>query len=887
MALRWLWKKTVEDEVADELAFHLEMRTRELMARGLDPAAAREEALRRFGDFERVARTCRDLGRRRDSEMRRREFLGELRQDVTFALRQLVSHPAFTAIAVLTLVLGIGATTAIFSVVHAVVLRPLPVPGPDRLVYVFSQWKDDRSDTSAGNYTTLAAEQRVFASFAAMQYSSFTLAAGESAERTLGARVTASFFDVFRVPPEHGRVFRADEDQPGREKVVVLSHRLWARQFGGDRGIVGRDVRLDGEPYTVLGVMPARFDLTADSEELWVPIAFTPERKAMYDEHYLQLVARLRPGVSVAQAEQELERIAQELRRTHPQEDADHSFVVDPFLRVFVGDYGIRLFVLLGAVGLVLLIACGNVANLLLARGAARAQELAIRAALGAGRGRIVRQLLTECAVLAIVSGAAGLLLAWWGVRSLVALSPPGVPRLEQAGMNATVLAFALGLSLATSFVFGLVPALRASRASVIAALRAGGRGSMGSGSGGRDRLRSALIAAEVALSVLLLVGAGLLLRSAIELQRVRPGFDPHGVLTARVSLPPAAHPETERVQAVFEQLVEAAAQTPGVRVAALSSQIPLGLGNSTNGLVPEGKAFALENVVNSRLCVVTPGYFRALGVPIVRGRALTAGDRRGGQKVMVVSETLAAALFPGQDPVGRRAACCEMGPDGGPDYKVIVGVAADLRSRGLATASVPEFYLPMSQAPQEAWSWFQRTMYLVARTSGRPESLVSPFRRMVAGIDPGIPLYDVRTMEQRLRDSIATERFNTLLLTLLGLFGLMLAAGGIYGVIAYFVTQRTSEIGVRMALGATSRDVTRLVLRQAAIPVGAGVLLGLAAAAAATRVLTASLVGVGRMDPLTLAAVVLVLATAALLASVVPARRAVKVDPTRALQAA
>ncbi|HEX9945631.1 MAG TPA: ABC transporter permease [Thermoanaerobaculia bacterium] len=412
MALSWLWKKSVEDEVADELDFHLEMRTREHMARGLDRATARDAALRRFGDFERVARTCRDIGRRRDSEMRRRETLGELRQDVTFALRQLATHPAFTLIAVLTLALGIGATTAIFSVVHAVVLRPLPVADPDRLVYVSSQWKDLRSTLSAGNYTTLAAEQRVFASLAAAQFSSFTFAEGESAERTLGKRVTASFFDVFGVPPEHGRVFGAAEDQPGSEKVVVLSHRLWARRFGADPGVVGRDVRLNGEPYTVLGVMPARFDLAADSEELWVPIAFTPERKAMHDEHYLEVVARLRDGVSVPAAAKDLELIARELRRTHPNTNSERTFLVEPFLRQFVGDIRTRLFVLLGAVGLVLLIACGNVANLLLARGAARARELAIRAALGAGRGRIVRQLLTECAMLAVVSGAAGLLLA-------------------------------------------------------------------------------------------------------------------------------------------------------------------------------------------------------------------------------------------------------------------------------------------------------------------------------------------------------------------------------------------------------------------------------------------------------------------------------------------
>ncbi|HEV8581937.1 MAG TPA: ABC transporter permease [Thermoanaerobaculia bacterium] len=816
--------------------------------------------------------------------MRRREVFGELRQDAAFALRQLAANPGFSLIAVLTLALGIGATTAIFSAVNAVVLRPLPVQRPERLVFVFSEWRDQPSGVSVGNYTVMAAAQKVFASISAVQFSSFNLSEGEAAERALGARVTGSFFDVFGVSPAIGRVFRADEDQPGREQVVVLSHRLWSRRFGSDPAIVGRDVRLNSQPYTVLGVMPPEFDLTDTSEELWVPIAFTPERKAMFDEHYLTVVARLRDGVSRRQAEQALEPIAAELLRSHPEVNTGRRFQVDSFVDQFVGDSRTRLLVLLGAVGAVLLIACGNVANLLLARSAARARELAIRSALGAGRGRIVRQLLTECAVLALISGALGVLLALWGVRVLVTMSPPNVPRLEQAEVDATALAFALALSLACSFIFGLIPALRAARGSVSGTLREGGRGFAG---GGRDWLRSGLLSAEVALSVLLLAGAGLLIRSALELQRVRPGFDPAGVVTARIALPATEYKEAERVVATFERFAGEAGEIPGVRFAALSSQIPMGRGDSTNGLVPEGKPNAIENAVDSRLCIITPDYFRTLGIPIVRGRAFTADDRRGAQKVMIVNETLAAALFPGEDPIGRRVSCCEPGPDGGPDYKLIVGVARDLRSRGLAQEIPAEFYLPIEQAPAVAWDWVQRSMYLLARTSGNPETAVSPLRRLTAGIDPDVPLYNALTMEQRMKDSLATARFNTLLLTLLGCFGLLLAAGGIYGVAAYFVTQRTAEIGVRMALGATRRDVLRLVLWRAILPVAAGVILGLVASVAATRVLTASLVGVEPTDPLTLAAVIIVLVSTALLASAVPARRAASVDPTRALQAA
>jgi putative ABC transport system permease protein len=877
--MRWLWKKSVEDEVREELELHLEMRAREYIARGMPPAAAREAALRRFGDLENVRKTCREIGRKRDKDMLRREYFTELRQDVTFAMRQLVAHPAFSLIAVLTLALGLGATTAIFSVVNAVVLRPLPVPAPERLVYIGGEY----SIASAGNYTVLTESQRSFSSVGAAQYSSFNLSEGESPERTVGFRVTASYFDVFGIPPARGRVFGVEEDQPGREQVVVLSHRLWQRRFGADPAIVGRDIRMNGEPYTVLGVMPPSFDLTAESEELWVPIAFTPERKAMHDERYLVVVGRLKDGVTPEQATEDLEGIAAGLRPID-RANTNLHFRAVPFMEEFVGDYRTRLFVLLGAVGLVLLIACGNVANLLLARSAVRGREVAIRAALGAGRGRIVRQLLTESAVLALVSAAIGLALAWWGMRALVSLVPPGVPRIDQASIDGVVLAFTLGISILSSLVFGLAPVLRAARTSLSDVLKEGGRGS--AGTRGRDWLRSALVAAEVAFAVLLLVGAGLLIRSAFELQRVRPGFDPKGVMTARLSLPLAKYPEPERVAATFERLAEEVARVPGARFAAIASSIPLVRTGNNNNLRPEGTPDEPEYGIQSSLGIVTPDYFAALGIPILRGRGFDANDRRGSQKVMIVNEALAEALFPGKDPLGKRVGCCEREPDGTPIYKVIVGVAANLRSRGLAEEIRNEFWLPVPQAPDQAWTWVQRSMYVVARTSGEPEALTPALRRAVARIDPDVPLYSESTMEQRLEEFAATAHFNTLLLTLLGIIGLILSAVGIYGVIAYFVTQRTAEIGVRMALGAMPRHVILLVLRQAAGPVAAGVVLGLAASAAATRVLAAYLVGVEPMDPATLATVVAVLAVAALLASFLPARRAASVPPTEALQA-
>jgi putative ABC transport system permease protein len=879
--MRWLWKKDVDDEVAEELELHLEMRTQEYVARGLDPAAAREAALRRFGDLERVRTQCREIGRKRDNDMRRREYFGEIRQDVTFALRQLLSHPAFSLIAVLTLALGIGATTAIFSVVNAVVLRPLPVPEPDRLTFVNEDFKGEISDVSAGNFIGVIEGQRTFSSLAAKQFSSFNLAEGGEPERAIGGRVSASYFDVFGIRPLYGRVFRPDEDAPGSEHVAVLSHRLWKRRFGADPGILGKDVRMNGRPYEVIGVMPASFDFTANSEELWVPIAFTPERKAMHDEHYLTVVGRLRDGVTLEQARQDLAGIAAELKRNHPQENSLLGFRVESYMSQLVGDYRTRLFVLLGAVGLVLLIACGNVANLLLARATSRWREVAIRTALGAGRGRIIRQLLTESAVLALVSAIVGLFLSWWGMRSLVSLGPSGVPRLEQTSLDGTVLAFTLGVSVLCSGVFGLAPALRAARSSVASTLKEGGRGSAGAR---RDLLRPALISVEVALSVLLLVGAGLLIRSALELQRIHPGFKPAGVISARVSLPVDEYRTPERVVSTLERIAKELAQAPGVRTAAVSSYVPMAPGGNGNGLLPEGAPLNLESTVQSQLRIVTPDYFGTMGIRILRGRGFEDSDRSGSVGVAVVNEEAAEALFPGQDPIGKRFGCCEMGPDGGPALKTIVGVAENVRGDGLAEGVYPEFYLPVAQAPKDAWDWIQRTMYVVARGDGAPESLLPSVRGVVGRIDSSLPLYQTSSMEDRMRASLATARFNTLLLALLGTIGLILAAVGIYSVIAYYVTQRTPEIGVRIALGATPGHVVGLVLRQAALPVGLGLLVGILSSLAATRVLEANLVGVDARDPVTLASVVAVLAVTALLASILPARRAAHVDPKEAL---
>lgn len=883
---RLFWKPGVDEEVDGEIAFHIEMRERELVERGMPPEAARAEALRRFGSVERVSHECRTLGRQRDHAMQRTQYLVELRQDFAFALRTLRRAPAVTLTAVLMLALGIGATAAIFGALYAVVLRPLPFPEQDRIVLVAERWQGERSGTSPGTVTTWRREARSFGDLAAVRYTSFNLADDASPERVVGARVSDGFFRVFGIRPALGRVFLAEEDAPGRSNVVVLSHRLWERRFGADPRVVGRTVRLSGAPHTVVGVAPAWVDYTDDGEELWVPLALTPEQRADYGEHSLTVVGRLRPGVTLAQADAEVAALTRRVVEREPRFMRGRGAAVERVANVAVEDYRPRLLTLLGAVGLVLLIACGNVANLLLARAVARGREVAVRAALGAGRGRIVRQLLTESLAIALAGALLGLLVAHAAIRLLVAHGPEGVPRLADARVDGVVVLFALGLAAASALVAGLVPALRASRPALYAALREGGRG-VRQGGGGRDRVRSALVVGEVALALTLLVGAGLLVRSALALQQVDPGFDPRGVLAARVTLPRADYADPERVKRAFVRMAEELAARPGVAAAAVSTAIPFGAGGGSNGLYAEGAAEVPEHMVDARRVVVTPGYFAAVGVAARRGRLLTDRDVDGAPRVAVISETAARRLFPGQDPIGRRFSCCE--GDTPARWKEVVGVVADVRSHGLGEQAPPEFYLPAAQAPAAAWEWSGYNAWLVARGAGPaardPAALAGAVRGAVAAVDRTVPVFSVATMPERLRTSLAEERFNTALLAALGAAGLALAAAGIYSVLSYFAGQRRQEIGVRVTLGATARDVLVLVARQGVVLVLAGVALGTLGALAATRVLDDVLFGVTGRDPLTFAAVAALLVAVGATASLIPARRATRVGPAVVLR--
>jgi putative ABC transport system permease protein len=805
-----------------------------------------------------------------------------LLQNLRFAARSLRKAPTLTASVVLTLALCIGATTAIFSVVYAVLFRPLPFADPDGILLVRSQWKDLTGSMSVGNWADVSRRQTSFRYFVPAYGESYNLSGAETPENVDGARVGADYFAMLGVRPALGRGFHAEEAAPGRENVVLLSHGLWQRRFGSDPGVVGSEIRLDGRPHTVVGVMPAAMDFALFDEELWVPVAFTPERLAMHDEHFLTVLARLDPGATRARAEDEMRRLGRWLETTYPRDNSERTIAVSGLVEELVGDYRPRLYVLLGAVGFVLLIACANIANLLLARGAARSRETAIRAAIGAGRGQLVRHALAESLVLAGVGGLLGLLAGYWGVALLAAYGPEDVPRLSQARMDLPALGFALGLTLLSGLVFGLAPALRTAARPPHEALKEGGR--TGSRAGNRDRLRNALVVAEIALALVLLTGAGLLIRSAVALNGVDPGFEPRGVVAGRISLPAASYETPDAVTRTFQRIAERAATVPGVASAALVSAAPLEDGNS-NGLVPEGRPLEIESAINSLMRLVTPDYFTTMRIELVRGRAFTAHDRQGSPRVMVINETLAREAFPGQDAVGKRIACCEPGLDGAPAWKEVIGVARDVRALGLDEAPMPEFYLPMAQAPAAAWSWTDRTLTLVARTQGEAPALLTPLRRAVGEVDPSLPLYNIGTMEGRLTDSLAQSRFSTMLLTIFGVIALILAAIGVYGVISYGVAQRTQEIGIRMALGARHADVLGMVVRHGAALAGVGLGVGLAAALALSGLLSSLLFQVSPTDPPTFAAGLVVLSVVAVLAAALPAMRAARTDPMIALR--
>jgi len=790
-----------------------------------------------------------------------------LRQDLRFALRQLRRSPGFTVVAVLTLALGIGANTAVFSVVDAVLLRPLSYAEPDRLVtpgYLMS-----------GEYLLVRERARTMEEVALHSSVGFNLSGVGDPERVPGARVSANLFSVLGVSPIVGRAFLPGEDRRGGSPVVVLGHGLWRERFDGDPAVVGREVVVDGEPRTIAGVMPPGVRFPADDVRLWIPFAFDPsDAAALWGGAGGGVVARLAPGATPAASQAELRALAPEMREANtlwdPPPDHRATLEVVPLQDTIVGDVRARLWVLLGAVGFVLLIACANVANLLLARAAGREKEVAVRSALGAGRRRIACQLLTESAVLGALGGALGLLSAAWGVRLLVGGLPADVPRVAEIGIDPRVLGFTLAASAVAALLFGSIPALRSSRSDLRSALRAGERGS-GAAPG---RLAGTLVTVEFALAVVLVIGAGLLIRSFGELTRVDPGFGTESLITARVTPPETEYADAASQRAFYADLLARVEAIPGVREVDAVNRLPL-----VGGFA--GFAFEVEDdpyvpgtpapVVGDRR--ITSDYPRTMGIPLLRGRALTAGDREGAPRVALINETMAREFWPGEDPIGKRFK--EVWLDA---WTTVVGVVGDVRSYGLASEVEPEVYRPFSQLPA-------REMSLAVRAAGDPATLAGGLRAAVGAVDPNVPVSEIRAIEHIVSGSVAGSRFTMVLVGGFALLALALAAVGIYGVISCTVGRRTREIGLRVALGARGADVLGAVLRRALLLAGLGAAIGVTAALGATRLLESLLFGVTATDPVTFVGVPLFLVVVALLASYVPARRATRVDPMTALR--
>jgi len=801
-----------------------------------------------------------------------------LRQDLRYALRRLIKSPGFTMVSVLTLALGMGANSAIFSVANGILLKRLPYHEPDRLVALFHVEGKDRAPMSGPNFTDLRRMSRTLADAAAFTRSRAVLTGGGEPVRLAVAEVSANLFDVLGVTPVMGRSFRAEENEPGKTDVAVLSYGFWQERLGGRADAIGRDITLDGVRKRVIGVMPRGFSYPA-SRDLWLPLEHTEnllvKQRAAW---FLTAVGRAQHGIPLEQVVAEVETIGKQLAREYADANEGVDFGAMSLHEATVGSIRTAVLVLLGAVGFVLLIACANVANLLLARAAAREGEMAVRTALGAGRGRLVRQLLTESVCLALLGGTLGLLLAVWGVEFLVALQPQDVPRLQEVRVDVVVALFTLALSIATGIVFGLVPAFSSTRGGLTGALKEGGRGALTGRAGAR--MRASLVVAEMAVALVLLAGAGLLIRSFVRLAAVDPGFRVEDALTFDVTLPDARYAAEPQQIGFFDRLMPRLRSIPGVEDAGAVLGLPLsGLSIVLTFEVAGRPPLPPAQQPAMQVRVATPEYFRVVGIPLRRGRLFSDRDREGAPPVVLLTEAAAAQYFPGEDPIGRTIT---LGWGRGPGKPLaggaVVGIVGDVKDAGLHEADPPQIYLAYRQ-------WPVQSMTVVLKTAVPPLSVTDAVRSEVRAVDPNMPVSNVRTLEQVLAMSISQPRFYTTLLSVFAGVALVLAAIGIFGVLSYAVAQRTREIGIRMALGAEASSVRRLITREAMVLSGGGVLAGVIGAYFLSEALGTLLFEISPGDPLTLATVAALLMVIALVASYVPARRATRVDPMIALR--
>ncbi|MGD8868633.1 MAG: ABC transporter permease [Gemmatimonadales bacterium] len=879
LRLRRDLRNQITDEVETEIRFHIESRIEDLVAEGMERGEAERRAREEFGDLGQARRTLRRESARTERRVRRTEWLQEIVRDLRYGWRKLWAKPGFAAVAILTLALGIGANTAIFSVVDAVLLRPLPYPEPDRLVRV---WEirpdgDDHNVVSRGNYMDWRDQAASFETLGAHS-TGYGVGLGGEGEpvRINMASLTPGAFRVLGVAPLVGRTFSEEEGVPGNANVAVLSYGLWQRRFGGNPDVVGQSILVDDERYSVLGVMPASFEFPEPSVQLWVPWPLGEEDRASRRSHNLQVIGRLDHGVSLQRAQAGLDAIAARLAEEYPQHMQGWGVNVQPYRADLVSGVRPLLMVLLGVVALVLLLACANLANLLLARAMVREREVAVRGALGAGRGRLVRQFLTEALLIAVLGGALGFALTAAGLGLFVSLAPDDIPLLGHTRIEPAVFAFAAAATLLATLLFGLLPALRASASDPAATLRAGTE----RGGGLRQaRLRSALLVTEVALSVVLLSGAGLLVRSFMEIERVDYGFDPENVLITYVSLPSARYSGTPQQVDFFQRVLKRIEAVPGVRSAAGTTDPPALQVSVTFSFAIEGRPRPgpREREDPVPLAAVTPGYFRALGIPLIQGRALNETDGPEAPAVLVINQALAKRHWPGQNPVGQRISFQgQQGP-----WLEIVGVVGDTRHSGLDRPTEPAIYIPFAQ---KRWTWMN-WLALAVRTDTDPEGLAATVRDAIWEVDGTLALGRIARLTDLYGELNARRRFATVLLSVFAGLALILGTVGVYGVLAYAVAQRTREIGVRIALGAQRASVAATVVRQGMVLALAGVVLGIPAALGLSRFLDSLVFGISTRDPVTFVAVPLLLLAVAGLAAYLPARRATRVDPLRALR--
>jgi putative ABC transport system permease protein len=870
-----------ERELREELDFYLNLRTRELIDAGIDPSEARRRAIEAFGDPDEILAECLridgDRHRLDDTLNWARASMASVSRDLQFAVRTLRTSPLFLLIAVSTLALGIGANTAIFSVVNGVLLQPLGFEKPGELVYLWHRPLDDPTGKQSnavtpGNLNDWRRESRSFSAMAGYSRTARSLTGAGEPEQITGIVTLGSIFDVLKARPLIGRTFTAEEDEPGGHPVVVLSYGLWSRISNRDRQAIGRSVTLNGVSHTVVGVMPPDFRFPDSDAEFWIPGLWSVEFRGNRTEYFLAGIARLAPGATISVAEQDMASVMAQLREKYPEANGNVGVSVVPMREQFVSGVETRLLILMGAVAVVLLIACANIANLLLARATRRQREMALRQALGAGRMRLMRQVLTESAAIGGLGGIAGLAVGVMFLRAIVTFVPGNLPRLEEVGIDPWVLAFTFGVSLVAALLSGTLPALRSSSRPPGEILQMTERTTRRDGG-----VRGALVVSEIALAMILLAGAGLLVRSYLLLQRVDPGFPSHNLLTLQLSLPSRDYDENARAR-FFADVENAVSNLPGVSTAAFTSNLPVtgrGTGAWLNFMDRPLPAGETPPITVYR--VVTPDYFRTIGTPLIRGRFLTDDDGQDGTPSVVINQAAALQFWPDEDPIGRQVT---LGPDGGwIPPSTIVGIVQNVHNLGLGQESPPIVYMPDALTP---WRSF---LTLVARTDVPPATVLGAVRRIIRERDPNLPITNVATMDEIIARSVVTERSAMMLLGLFSTVAIAMAAVGVFGVMSYTVGQRTRELGIRMALGAQSSRIRWMVMSGGMAKTLLGIVLGTAGALGATRLMSSMLYEISAIDPLTYGAMGAILAAVSLLAAYLPARRATRVDPIQVLR--